>query len=159
MPISQKDSVINATKEVLGSLPNVPVKEVLTKDQLIQIRSKVTDGIIKGEVVYSKDISNKEDVLKYVRGMVDNHLRKAKELNGGVKLDKTEAKPKKVKVDSKEDPQLKEMKKLAESLKDPVKVTMVNEAIKERESQLRAKTSSKRVSPAKIEETIIPEIE
>lgn len=83
--ISQKQSVVNGVKSVLGSSfdPSLSARDQLSDDQLSQIKSYVVDQITSGLVEYGKDASDEKEVSKYVSGMVSNHLRKAKELNGG----------------------------------------------------------------------------
>ena len=55
----------------------------LTHDQLEYIKSTVGAAMISGDVEYSKDRTNSAEVYSYARSMVMNHLKKAKELNGG----------------------------------------------------------------------------
>lgn len=83
--ISQKQAVVNGVKFVLGNTfsATVSAREQLSTEQLIQVKSYVTSQIMSGSVEYSKDYSDEKEVSKYVSGMVSNHLRKAKELNGG----------------------------------------------------------------------------
>lgn len=85
MSISQKDSVVNAIHNVLGSSfdPSIPAREQLSDEQLKAVKQFVVSGIMDGSVDYKKDLEE-EEVTRYVSGMVSNHLRKAKELNGGV---------------------------------------------------------------------------
>lgn len=82
--ISQKQSVVNGVKSILGTSFDsaVPAKDQLSDAQTIELKKYVTSAIMNGQVEYSKDLDEKE-VAKYVAGMVSNHLRKAKELNGG----------------------------------------------------------------------------
>ena len=83
--VSQKQAVIDAVVEKLGSTydASVPVSDVLTDEQIEEIKDTVSQEILDGNVKYSKSL-DEEPVKKYVSGMVSNHLRKAKELNGGV---------------------------------------------------------------------------
>jgi vacuolar-type H+-ATPase subunit I/STV1 len=83
--ISQKQAVVNGVKSVLGSSfdPSVPARDQLSDEQLASVKSYVTSQIVGGFVEFSKDNSDEKEVSKYVSGMVSNHLRKAKELNGG----------------------------------------------------------------------------
>ena len=83
--VSQKQSVVDAVTKVLGSSfsSTTPARDQLSDDQLSQVKAFVTAAIISGGVEYSKDITDEKEVSKYVSGMVSNHLRKAKELNGG----------------------------------------------------------------------------
>lgn len=83
--VSQKDAVVNEVKSILGSNydSSQPAKEQLTADQVSTIKSNIIDGIINGLIAYNKDIADEKDVSRYVSGMISNHFRKAKELNGG----------------------------------------------------------------------------
>lgn len=85
MSISQKDSVVNEVKAVLGSSydTNKPAKEQLSDDQMKTVKANVVKGIIDGDVAFKKDTSDEKEIARYVSGMVSNHMRKAKELNGG----------------------------------------------------------------------------
>jgi len=83
--ISQKEAVVNEVKSILGSSfdPSTPVKEQLSKDQINTLKSNVVSGIVNGNVSFNKDTTDSKEVARYVAGMVSNHFRKAKELNGG----------------------------------------------------------------------------
>jgi hypothetical protein len=85
MSKSQKQSVVD---EVMLALPNfVKYSDnailLLSSQQLENIKANVFSGIINGTIEYSKDINNHAEVRSYARSMVMNHLKKAKELNGG----------------------------------------------------------------------------
>lgn len=155
MATSQKDAVIAAVKSVVGEIPaGTAMKGALSKDQLSTVQETVFNGIMDGSIDYSKDKTDAKLVRKYVNGMVDNYLRKAKELNGGNKY---------VAVSNRtpKDAQLAELKKLASTMQnDPEKLASVNAAIAEREASLRAaKVSSRKAktAPAKIDATILPD--
>jgi len=62
---------------------------MLTKDQLEYIKSTIGAAIISGDVEYGKDRTNSAECYAYARSMVMNHLKKAKELNGGQVYGKT----------------------------------------------------------------------
>lgn len=83
--ISQKQSVVDGVTSVLGSSfdATLPARDQLSDSQLTEVKTYVTKAIMSGSVEYSKEISDEKEVSKYVSGMVSNHLRKAKELNGG----------------------------------------------------------------------------
>ena len=83
--ISQKSAVVNEVKSILGSGfdPSIPAKDQLTPEQFTLLKSNVVAGIVNGSVSYNKDASDEKEVARYVSGMVSNHFRKAKELNGG----------------------------------------------------------------------------
>lgn len=85
MAKSQKDAVV---EQVLKELPNfVKGKDnallLLSRNQLDTVKINVAHGILNGEIAYSKDLSKSAEVHSYARSMVMNHLKKAKELNGG----------------------------------------------------------------------------
>ena len=83
--ISQKAAVLNEVKSILGSNfdSTKPAKIQLTAEQIKTIKSNVVDGIINGSVVFGKDTTDSKEIARYVSGMVSNHFRKSKELNGG----------------------------------------------------------------------------
>lgn len=85
MSKSQKQSVVD---EVMLALPNfVKYSDnailLLSSQQLENIKANIFNGIINGLIEYGKDINNHAEVRSYARSMVMNHLKKAKELNGG----------------------------------------------------------------------------
>jgi len=83
--MTQKDAVV---AEVKNQLPNfVPYKDnailLLSGTQLEIIKTNIYSGIVNSTIDYSKDRSNTAEVRAYARSMVMNHIKKAKELNGG----------------------------------------------------------------------------
>lgn len=83
--LGQKEAVI---AEVLNHLPSFVKNQdnailLLSSAQLEAIKSSIGSGISAGLIEYSKDITNAAEVRTYARSMVMNHLKKAKELNGG----------------------------------------------------------------------------
>jgi hypothetical protein len=84
--VSQKESVINEVKAILGSSFNsgAPARDLLTDDQLKVIRANIISGILNGTIDFGKEKFDEKEVSKYVSGMVSNYLRKSKELNGGL---------------------------------------------------------------------------
>lgn len=85
-PISQKTAVVNEVVAILGSNydQTVPVKSQLTAEQFSTIRANVVSGIINGSIAFNKVTNDEKEVARYVSGMISNHFRKAKELNGGL---------------------------------------------------------------------------
>lgn len=85
MAIGQKEAVVEA---VLLQLPTFQKYKdnailLLTTAQLEQVKDYVGSAIMSGLIEYSKDKTNTAEVRSYSRSMVMNHLKKAKELNGG----------------------------------------------------------------------------
>jgi len=81
---SQKDAVV---AEVLLAIPTFRTSvdvasNLLSKDQLENIKANIMNGIINGNIDYSKDKNNHNEVRSYARSMTANHIKKAKELNG-----------------------------------------------------------------------------
>ena len=85
MSKGQKESVI---EEVMLVLPNFKKFTdnailLLSSQQLENIKANILNSIINGVIEYSKDPTNHNEVRTYARSMVMNHIKKAKELNGG----------------------------------------------------------------------------
>lgn len=81
----QKEAVV---QQVLAQVPTFQKYVdnailVLSAAQLEAIKSSIMIGISNGTIEYSKDTTNAAEVRSYARSMVMNHLKKAKELNGG----------------------------------------------------------------------------
>jgi hypothetical protein len=81
----QKEAVI---EEVLLTLPGFTKYSdnailTLTEGQLEVIKNNIFNGIINQTIEYGKDPNNHSEARTYARSMVMNHLKKAKELNGG----------------------------------------------------------------------------
>lgn len=114
-PLGQKEAVVNAVESVLGSnftSGETVVKNVINKDQLTQVRQQVFDGIKKGNIAYNGDTTNDKELRRYVNGMIQNHFRKAKELNGGNKYVPATT------GTSRRDPQLSNLKKLLKTYEE-----------------------------------------
>ena len=82
---SQKEAVVDL---VISTLPNFLKNQdnaisMLSAVQLESIKNQMYDGIINGQIEYGKDITLISEVRAYSRSVVMNHLKKAKELNGG----------------------------------------------------------------------------
>ena len=112
MSVKQVEAVINAVTVVLGGdfQPGATVvADVITPDQKEEVREIVLKGVLEGEVAFKGDLTDEAAVRRYVNGMVDNHLRKSRQLNGGstYKASSTGAR---------RDPQLKELNKLLKTL-------------------------------------------
>lgn len=83
--MGQKEAVI---AEVMAELPNFVKYQdnailLLSAQQLETVKASIYGGITTGVIEYSKDKTNLAEVRSYARSMVMNHLKKAKELNGG----------------------------------------------------------------------------
>ena len=157
MTIKQKDAVVNAVVEVLGS-DFVPfetlVSEVITADQKQAVRELVLAGILDGGVAYTKDISDEPTVKKYVSGLVNNHFRKAKDLNGGSTYTPTG-------TGAARDDQLRELNKLLSTgdyETGSEQYASIQGAITSRKAELTAAKASKQAASAaaKVDMSVIP---
>ncbi len=89
MKLSQVASVVTFTKQILGDAwtEGTDVKSVVTKDQVNEIANLIADGMTSDEVDLSSEAKAKFDtrvkLVTYVKGMINNHYRKSKLLNGG----------------------------------------------------------------------------
>lgn len=82
----QVDAVIEAVMQVKPDFKQHSDKgnEVIIDDVRKRVCKIVIDGILNGDIDYSKDHTNAKDVKDYVPGMVSNWLRRNKVLNGDV---------------------------------------------------------------------------
>ncbi len=83
--LGQKAAVI---AEVMAHLPTFNQGTdnailMLSSAQLESIKANILLGIMSHNIEYSKPLTNTAEVRTYARSMVMNHLKKAKELNGG----------------------------------------------------------------------------
>lgn len=94
--ITQKEAVVSLVKEKLGAqyVPAEPCRDKLTKGDLEDIRCKIVAGIQGGTIKVAKQYPNEKALRRYVMGMITNHLRKTRELNGGKKRSEIEVKKK-----------------------------------------------------------------
>lgn len=135
--MKQNDAVFSAVCEVLGQ-SSFSQAVSLSKEQRGQIIEIVTDGILNGRVDFSSEAQAKynspDKVRGYTSGMVNNHLRKDKRLNGGAKY---EAKNPGSRA-GQGDAQLKAMKALRSQLTDSDSVAEIETAIENRIAELKA---------------------
>lgn len=131
--VSQKQAVVDEVKSVLGSSfdPSTPARDQLTDEQLKTIKSNIVSGIIGGSIEFKKETSDEKEIARYVSGMVSNHLRKAKELNGGSVYN-----PQSTGRGSR-DPQISELNKLLKTYSEgSEEFTQIVEAINARKEEL-----------------------
>ena len=137
MSIKQNDSVFQAVCSVLGQDGFENAVE-LTKDQRGLVIGIVTQGIMSGEVDFSSEAKLKYDteakVKSYTNGMVSNHLRKDKRLNGDIKYIIKNPGSRAGQGDD----QLKALKALRSTLTDITQQTSVDTAIANRSKEIAA---------------------
>jgi len=152
----QKDAVVEAVISVLGDSfvgGTTIVKDIITPEQKSEIKELVFNGIVSGEIGYGKDLEDTKEIKRYANGVVDNHVRRAKELNAG-----TVYKPSK--EGTKRDPQLKELNKLLNSgqfPEDGEQYAAIVSHIETRTNQLASERAAKRSgSPAPVDADMLP---
>ncbi|NJO53352.1 MAG: hypothetical protein HC840_32525 [Leptolyngbyaceae cyanobacterium RM2_2_4] len=94
--ITQKEAVVSLVKEKLGAQynPAESCRDKLSKADLEDIRTKIAAGIRQGTIKIAKEYPTENGLRRYVMGMITNHLRKTRELNGGKKRSEIEVKKK-----------------------------------------------------------------
>lgn len=80
--MKQNDAVVQAVINVTGY--NGDGKCEISKEQRAQVALILHEGFMAGNIEYSKDVESNA-VRKYIPGLINNHLRKDKRLNGNVK--------------------------------------------------------------------------
>ena len=156
MSTKQVQAVINAVTTVLGSEftpSSTNVLNVITKEQKAEVRENVFNGILSGDVVYNGDTSDETAVKRYVNGMVDNHLRKSKILNGGSTYKPSGN-------GTKRDPQLRELGKLLKTFEPGTEMyANVEQSISTRTTQLHTEKSQQQVANvrASIDTSVLPD--
>lgn len=136
--MKQNDAVFQAVVSVLGQDSSFDSAVTLSKEQRESVVSIVTQGIMDGTVDFSAEARSKHDteqkVKSYTTGMVSNHLRKDKRLNGG---DKYEIKNPGSRAGA-GDPTLKALKALRSTITDSEQLAQIDEAISNRETEVLA---------------------
>lgn len=144
---SQKQAVIDAVKDSMGSAfvsGQTNVKALITAEQLTEVRQKVYEGIVSGKVAYNKELTDTKTISRYVAGMIDNHLRKAKELNGG-----NQYKPSPTGTKSVKDDKLHSLSLLLKNMEvDSEGYNKVLEAIEDRKKEIADAKKKKKVDTA-----------
>ena len=133
--MKQNEAVFQAVCSVLNSTSfDGAVK--LTKDEQANVVSIVTQGIMTEDVDFSTEARSKHNteakVKTYTIGMVNNHLRKDKRLNGGEKYETKNPGSRTGVGDS----QLKALKALRSTITDSSQLSSIDEAIANRVSDL-----------------------
>lgn len=85
--MKQNQAVVQFTKQVLGDLynPEVPVSQVVTKEQRVQIVDLLVKAFENREIDLTKPIT-KAKLRTYCVGLVTNWFNKSRELNGNQKF-------------------------------------------------------------------------
>ena len=95
--MTQKDAVIKFVIQVLSERGvkyelgiSEPAIDIITIDDKMNIRLLLQEGIVNGNIEYGKRDSTKEEIKRYVYGILNNYLRKILDLNQGKRYEKTQ---------------------------------------------------------------------
>ena len=152
----QVAAVIDEVKIVLGESYDisVPSADSLDKVSITAIQGAIFKGLVSGEIEYKGDTSNTKVLKVYANGLVTNHLRKCKQLNGNVKYEASGNGPKR-------DERLRELNKVLASgnyVEGSDEFTAIQEAIAFRKTELiQAKAASaSKVKASEIDMSVLP---
>lgn len=146
---NQRTACVNAIMSVLQDNGvdyelngETPVKDVLNDSMKSQVRELLFAAFRAGQVEYKASFQAKVDddseLKKYISGLVNNWIRKAKEFNSG---NAYQAKNPGSRAGS-TDPKIKEMRKLLSVTTDPEAKAMIQQAIDTRIAEIRAEKQS-----------------
>ena len=152
----QVTAVVEEVKNVLGETYDLSVPSVnsLDKASITAIQGVIFDGLAAGEIEYKGDVTNVKTLKTYANGLVTNHLRKCKQLNGNVKYEASGNGPKR-------DERLRELNKVLVSgdfLEGTAEFVAIQEAIAFRKTELvQAKVAAKsQVKASEIDMSVLP---
>ena len=154
--MNQKEATVNAVINTLEarSIEYVlngptPVSEVLTDSDKSTIRATLFEQFRNGDISYKPSFQSKVDddaeLKKYISGLLNNWIRKAKEFNSG---NAYVAKNPGSRAHS-SDEQLKELKKLftqVQAAGDQDAMDTVQEAIEQRKAEIKPKATAKPIN-------------
>lgn len=85
--MKQNDAVVAAVTAITGYNPETGACK-LTKEQKAQVRLVLYEGFINGRISLAREpYATEAEWMSYISGLIDNHMRKDKRLNGGVKYE------------------------------------------------------------------------
>ena len=159
MRTNQRTAVVNA---ILATLEDhgidyelngpVPVKDVLTDAIKSEVREMLFDGFQSGAIEYKASFQSKVDndseLKKYISGLLNNWIRKAKEFNAGQTYKAKNPGSRAGSTDSK----VKEMRKLLSVTTDPSAKAMIQEAIDKRVAEIRAEKQNVEIDASQLPE-------
>lgn len=159
MKVNQRTATVNTLLSVLNDRGveyevngDTPISEVLTDSDKAKTREILFTMFRNGSVEYKDQFQSKvnddSELKKYISGLVNNWIRKAKELNCG---EAYKAKNPGSRAGSGDD-QVREMKKLLSVTEDATARAAIQAAIDERVSKLKAEKSNIEIDASKLPE-------
>lgn len=145
MKVNQRQATVNTILAVLSERGvdyelngPTPISEVLTDSDKSKVREILFTQFKQGQIQYKSTFQSKVDddseLKKYISGLVNNWIRKAKEFNAG---ETYKAKNPGSRAGS-QDAEVKEMRKLLSVTTDPESRALIQEAIDSRVAELKA---------------------
>ena len=145
MKVNQKQATVKAIMYVLEEngveyeqFGETPVKDVLNDSMKAEVRDilfeEFKDGMIEYKASFQPKVDSDSELKKYISGLVNNWIRKAKEFNGNTTY---KAKNPSSRAGS-GDAKVKEMKKLLSVTTDATAREMIEQAIETRIAELKA---------------------
>lgn len=143
--MNQRQATVNTILSVLNDNGidyelNGPtaIKDILTDSMKSQVREILFTSFRNGDVEYKSSFQSKVDddseLKKYISGLVNNWIRKAKEFNSGNTYKAKNPGSRAGSTDS----EVKEMRKLLSVTTDPESRAMIESAISKRIAELKA---------------------
>lgn len=137
---------------------STPISEVLTNDDKAKVRDILFAMFKQGQVEYKESFQSKVDddseLKKYISGLVNNWIRKAKEFNCGEVYQAKNPGSRAGAGDSK----VKEMKKLLSVTTDAEARAMIQQAIDKRVAEIKAESNKLEINldevPAHLREAL-----
>jgi hypothetical protein len=156
---NQRTACVNAILSVLQDNGvnyelngETPVKDVLNDSMKSQVRDLLFAAFRAGQVEYKESFQSKVDddseLKKYISGLVNNWIRKAKEFNNGQIYKAKNPGSRAGSTDSK----VKEMRKLLSVTTDPQAKAMIQQAIDSRIAEIRAEKNEVEIDYSNIPE-------
>ena len=145
MKVNQRSATVNTILSVLSERGveyelngPTPISEVLTDSDKAKVRELLFTAFRSGQVEYKASfqakVNDDSELKKYISGLVNNWIRKAKEFNSG---NTYQAKNPGSRAGS-QDSKVKEMRKLLQVTADPQAKAIIQQAIDERVAELKA---------------------
>ena len=134
--MKQNDAVVQAVLNITGHEAYSETPCVLTSEQKAQVREVLFEGFKTQKIVLSpeKSAEGEQAIWEYIPGLISNHMKKDKRLNGNVKF---EVKNPGSRAGN-SDPQLTAMRALLGSLTDADERTEVQGYIDARLAEINA---------------------
>lgn len=152
----QVTAVVDEVKIILGASydVSVPAKSIMSKGDVSSVQDAIFNGLATGLIECKLDITDVKALKTYANGLVTNHLRKCKLLNGNASYKASGAGPKR-------DERLRELNKVLSSgnyVEGSEQYIAIEEAIITRKSELSAARTAKTsvTKAADIDVSVLP---